>query len=101
MRDKYQIRDKDFLVFDALRQTAQCVGRVIRSKVDYGLVVLADSRYNQHDKRTKLPPWITQFMREDNLSLSTDVAIEAIKVFLRHMSQPIDKEVLVSTNFLV
>ena len=33
-----QIRDNDFLTFDALRQAAQCVGRVIRSKRDYGSV---------------------------------------------------------------
>lgn len=46
-----QIREGDFLTFDAIRQCAQCIGRVIRSKTDYGLVVLADSRYNRHDKR--------------------------------------------------
>lgn len=39
------------MTFDAIRQCAQCIGRVIRSKTDYGLVVLADSRYNRHDKR--------------------------------------------------
>ncbi|CAN0532417.1 unnamed protein product, partial [Laminaria digitata] len=46
-----QIREGDFLTFDAIRQCAQCIGRVIRSKTDYGLVILADSRYNRHDKR--------------------------------------------------
>lgn len=44
MRMHHQIKDNDYLTFDALRQAAQCVGRVIRSKTDYGLVVLADSR---------------------------------------------------------
>ena len=39
------------MTFDAIRQCAQCIGRVIRSKTDYGLVVLADSRYNRHEKR--------------------------------------------------
>lgn len=39
------------MTFDAIRQCAQCIGRVIRSKTDYGLVILADSRYNRHDKR--------------------------------------------------
>jgi DNA excision repair protein ERCC-2 len=47
MRAKYQIKENDFLTFDALRQAAQCVGRVIRSKTDYGIVVLADSRYDE------------------------------------------------------
>ena len=31
------------LLFDALRQAAQCVRRVIRSKLDYGLMIFADS----------------------------------------------------------
>lgn len=44
LRARHQIRDNDFLTFDALRQAAQCVGRVIRSKTDYGIVILADSR---------------------------------------------------------
>lgn len=44
MRMHHQIKDNDYLTFDALRQAAQCVGRVIRSKTDYGLVILADSR---------------------------------------------------------
>lgn len=76
----YQIRDNDFLNFDALRQAAQCIGRVIRSKTDYGLVILADSKYNRHDKRSKLPPWINQFMKDYHLNLSTDIAVEQVCV---------------------
>ena len=49
---------EDFLNFDALWQASQCVGRVIRSKTDYGLMIFADSRYNWHEKRSKLPKWI-------------------------------------------
>jgi DNA excision repair protein ERCC-2 len=94
MREKYQIRDNDFLTFDALRQSAQCVGRVIRSKTDYGVVILADIRYGRQDKRTKFPPWITQFMTESCLDLSTDVAVSQVKHFLREMGQPIDKDML-------
>ena len=45
--DALMIFKADFLNFDALRQTSQCVGRVIRSKTDYGLMILADSRYNR------------------------------------------------------
>jgi DNA excision repair protein ERCC-2 len=33
MRETFQIPENDFLAFDAVRQAAQCVGRVIRSKV--------------------------------------------------------------------
>ena len=39
MREMFQIKESDFLAFDAIRQAAQCVGRVIRSKADYGMMV--------------------------------------------------------------
>jgi DNA excision repair protein ERCC-2 len=42
MRDRYQVKEKDFLTFDAMRTTAQCVGRVIRGKSDYGIMIFAD-----------------------------------------------------------
>jgi DNA excision repair protein ERCC-2 len=47
MRQKFNVLEADFLTFDAMRQAAQCVGRVIRSKVDYGIMVFADRRYNK------------------------------------------------------
>ncbi len=94
MLEKYQIREQDFLVFDALRQAAQCVGRVIRSKEDYGIVILADFRYNKQDKRSKLPQWVQQFMRDSSLNMSTDVAMDSIKAFLKLMGQPIDRKAL-------
>jgi len=37
-----QIRENDFLTFDAMRHAAQCVGRAIRGKTDYGVMVFAD-----------------------------------------------------------
>lgn len=39
LRETFQIKESDYLSFDAVRQAAQCVGRVIRSKADYGLMV--------------------------------------------------------------
>ena len=43
MREMFQIKESDFLAFDAVRQAAQCVGRVIRSKADYGMMVVSVS----------------------------------------------------------
>lgn len=95
MRAQYQIKESDFLTFDAMRQSAQCVGRVIRSKTDYGVVVLADNRFNRQDKRSKFPPWITQFINETTcLNLSADVAVEQVRSFLRELGQPIDQKAL-------
>ena len=92
LQTHYQIREADFLNFDALRQTSQCVGRVIRSKTDYGLMILADNRYNRHDKRSKLPKWILQFLGAHCLNLSTDQGIQQVQQFLRLMGQPIDQK---------
>ena len=44
MREEFQVQENAFLSFDAIRQTSQCAGRVIRSKDDYGLMVFADKR---------------------------------------------------------
>ncbi|DAZ95362.1 TPA: hypothetical protein N0F65_002547 [Lagenidium giganteum] len=90
LRYTHQIREGDFLTFDALRQAAQCAGRVLRSKTDYGLVIFADSRYNRLDKRTKLPPWILQFLLDSHLNLSVDMAIFMAKKYLSLMAQPVD-----------
>ena len=94
MRTKYQIRAEDFLTFDAIRQAAQCVGRVMRSKNDYGAMVFADSRYNRADKREKLPKWIQKFLRTDRLNTSTEEATSVVRTFLRNMSQPIDHQAM-------
>ena len=40
--EAYQIRESDFLTFDALRHAAQCIGRAIRGKTDYGIMCLVD-----------------------------------------------------------
>lgn len=42
LRVNYQIRESEFLTFDAMRTTAQCMGRVIRGKTDYGIMIFAD-----------------------------------------------------------
>lgn len=47
LRDQFQIRENDFLTFDAMRHAAQCVGRAIRGKTDYGLMVFADKVWVQ------------------------------------------------------
>lgn len=42
LRDNHRIRENDYLTFDAMRHAAQCVGRVLRGKTDWGLMVFAD-----------------------------------------------------------
>ncbi len=88
LRDNFRIRENDFLTFDAMRHAAQCVGRVLRGKTDYGLMVFADKRFARADKRNKLPQWIAQYIKETHSNLSTDMAIVESKLFIRSMAQP-------------
>lgn len=100
LREKFEVQEGEFLSFDALRQTSQCVGRVIRSKTDYGLMVFADMRYNKADKRKKLPGWITQFMTAETLNLSTDRAVHTARDFLKRMAQPHNRDDEVGVTML-
>ena len=86
LRETYRIRENDFLSFDAMRHAAQCLGRVLRGKDDYGIMVLADRRFQK--KRGQLPKWIAQAMLESETSLSTDMAVSVAKRFLKTLAQP-------------
>ncbi|KAI1472022.1 putative excision repair protein rhp3 [Daldinia caldariorum] len=86
LRETYRIRENDFLSFDAMRHAAQCLGRVLRGKDDYGIMVLADRRFQK--KRLQLPKWINQAMQEVDGNLSTDMAVITAKRFLRDMARP-------------
>mgnify|MGYP005990797409 CR=1 FL=1 len=100
LRDTFHIREQDFLTFDALRQSSQCVGRVIRSKADYGLMVFADSRYARADKRSKLPQWITQFMPDAHTNLSTDMACNIAQTFFKELAQPLPQSASLGHSLL-
>lgn len=86
LRETYRIRENDFLSFDAMRHAAQCLGRVLRGKDDYGIMVLADRRFQK--KRGQLPKWINQGLLETDVNLSTDMAVSSAKRFLKGMAQP-------------
>ena len=88
LRENYRIRENDFLSFDAMRHAAQCLGRVLRGKDDYGIMVLADKRFSR--KRAQLPQWIREAILESETNMSTDMAVAAAKTFLRAMAQPLN-----------
>ncbi|KAF1983518.1 putative TFIIH complex helicase Rad3 [Aulographum hederae CBS 113979] len=84
LRETYRIRENDFLSFDAMRHAAQCLGRVLRGKDDYGIMVLADRRFQK--KRNQLPKWMNQYLPDSDTNLSVDQATAIAKKFLREMS---------------
>ncbi|XP_064600102.1 general transcription and DNA repair factor IIH helicase subunit XPD-like [Liolophura sinensis] len=92
LREQFQIRENDFLTFDAMRHGAQCVGRALRGKTDYGIMVFADKRFARADKRGKLPKWIQEHLKDSLCNLSVDEAVQVAKRFLRLMAQPFSKE---------
>lgn len=53
--------------------------------------VFADSRYQRHDKRDKLPAWITSHLKDSHLNLSTSMLLHIARSFMRSMAQPYDR----------
>lgn len=86
LRENYHIRENDFLSFDAMRHAAQCLGRVLRGKDDYGIMVLADRRFAK--KRNQLPKWISSALLDADANLSVDQAAASARKFLKMMSKP-------------
>merc|ERR1712039_647119 len=93
LKECYQIREAEFLNFDAMRQASQCMGRVIRSKQDYGVMIFADQRYARQDKRNKIPDWIRNNLDNGHTLLSTELAVQAARSFLLQMAQPFEEKV--------
>jgi DNA excision repair protein ERCC-2 len=60
------------------------------AQADYGMMIFADKRYQRHDKRDKLPKWISAHLGGANLDLSTDMLLHIARGFMREMAQPID-----------
>lgn len=87
LKEEYGIKEYDFLTFDAMRHAAQCLGRVLRNKNDYGLMILADERFERSDKKSKLPKWIQGCIDGGNCNLSVDMALSIAKRFFREMAQ--------------
>ena len=100
LRNQYRIRENDFLTFDALRHASQCVGRVLRGKSDYGIMIFADKRYSRADKKQKLPKWIQEYLPEGMTSLAVDEAVQHAKVFLRRMAQPFPQDAQIGLSML-
>ena len=86
LRETYRIRENDFLSFDAMRNSAQCLGRVLRGKDDYGIMVMADKRFAK--KRNQLPKWISSALMESDSNMSVDQSVATAKKFLKTMSKP-------------
>ncbi|KAI5192792.1 DNA excision repair protein ERCC-2 [Nematocida sp. AWRm77] len=86
LAEEFGVRESEFLSFDAMRQSAQCVGRVLRSSEDYGLAILADRRFNATEKKIQLPRWVQRQIEESNSNLSIDMSVNVSRQFFRTIS---------------
>lgn len=87
LKSELGIKESSFLTFDAMRHAAQCLGRVLRTKDDYGLMILADRRYDSKEKKNKLPKWIIKQIEDGHYNLSVDMAVVIAKRFFKEMAQ--------------
>ncbi|KAI4291266.1 DNA excision repair protein ERCC-2 [Pancytospora philotis] len=85
LKSTFGIKEYEFLVFDAMRHAAQCLGRVLRKKDDYGLMIMADSRFSGCVE--KMPRWIKERIEKGNTGLSVDQALHIAKAYYREMAQ--------------
>jgi Rad3-related DNA helicase len=84
---RFQISKEDFLLFNSIRIATQCFAKILSSKKDYGIVLLADFRYDRQSARLKMPQWIRDFITKDQSNPSIDDAIEQAKAFYLKVSQ--------------
>ena len=73
-----------------MRQCSQCVGRVLRSKYDYGMMIFADARFQRKDKQDKFPAWIKSQLEAGSQNLSVDIAVQTAAHFFKEMGQPFE-----------
>ncbi|ELP88051.1 DNA repair helicase rad3/xp-D, putative [Entamoeba invadens IP1] len=91
---KKVIAKEDYFVFDAMRAANQCVGRCLRGKMDYAVVIYADKRYKFNDAKilNTMPQWIIDALMKQNADLSADQSVVIAKDFLMKMSFSFDSD---------
>ena len=100
LREMYNINENDFLTFDAMRHAAQCVGRALRGKNDYGIMCFADKRFSKADKRLKLPKWIREYLYDADCNLSIEEALSKARRWLKQMAQPLTQKEQLGVSLL-
>lgn len=72
----------DWYQLDASRAVNQAIGRVIRHRNDYGVILLCDERFKDFKMRNQLSAWIQPHVKLANLeTIQNDV-----KAFLQNAS---------------
>ncbi|KPJ11496.1 TFIIH basal transcription factor complex helicase XPD subunit [Papilio machaon] len=77
---------------DQFQVHTSSTGQLVQGKTDYGIMIFADKRFSRADKRSKLPRWIQEHLRDSLCNLSTEEAVQICKRWLRQMAQPFTRE---------
>lgn len=88
LRDAYRIRESEFLGFDAMRNAAQCVGRVLRGKTDWGLMIFADKVCSLLLSR---PPNLTPFSAVCESGQASEAPSMDQSVYHRNCFEPLNR----------
>eukprot|EP00866_Antonospora_locustae_P002527 jgi/Antlo1/2527/1038 len=90
LQQTHGISMHDFLNFYAMKQAAYCLSYAFRNKKDYGLMILADKRFEDAEKIRRLPRWMQDCIDAGNTNLSVDMAVNIGKRFFREIAQRIE-----------
>ncbi len=67
-----------------MRSVNQSLGRVIRDINDFGVLVLADSRFHYPETRKSLPKWVKENLR---MKTTYEIFLEGLNKFLKDFPQ--------------
>merc|ERR1711970_1412180 len=87
MREAEDIVESDWLLFDAARHAAQCLGRAIRGKDDYAMLVLADKRFSRSDRMNKMPRWLVERLEASTKDMSIDECVREARHHMKAMGE--------------
>lgn len=89
---------EEWYYLEAVRAVNQAIGRVIRHKDDYGMILLMDQRFHEYKYNNDISSWI-KFSLIDKSSKSFDDAIKNIEGFFARFSMVIISFSIYSFNF--
>lgn len=84
---QFQISKEVFQVFNSVRIASRCFSKILSSKKDYSIVLLADPRYEKEDYMANIPSWIRKNITSNQINQSVDDSIEQAKGFFLKMAQ--------------
>jgi len=84
---KIQFPRDDFVSFNAVRSSIQCISSILSSKSDYSSLLLVDCKYSFPQYKEKLPTWITKILMNEMINQGVEDALEKLKLYYCNNAQ--------------